>query len=178
LRRAQEASSPLDRFVREVDTYEQPIPLAAMLDLLSHDWPGNVRELERYVAAVEALNDETGPFLAPPLSPPTSTKPAAPAPPTTGTESTRDEQRRPNASELARLFDEHDFVVLRVAEALGVSRPTVKRWAKELSINLPEDLSPEAIEDARGGAAGDLVEMARALRVSVRGLKRRMKELG
>jgi hypothetical protein len=49
---------------------------------------------------------------------------------------------------------------------------------REQGIVRPRDLPAETIEAARREARGDLVEMARLLRVSLRGLKLRLAELG
>lgn len=191
-------SQRLHRFIRDANEYAPPIPLDVVLSWLAYDWPGNVRELERHVAATEIANDDEGPFVAPPLSSSLPTRPSTEEPTTNSrqaaTSSTANggdvteppkpssrsgkQQKRPDASELERLFDEHDFIAQRVADALGSTRTTVVRWAKELHIVLPEDLPRSAIEEALRVAKGDLVKAARILRVGLRGLKLKMKDLG
>ena len=60
---------------------------------------------------------------------------------------------------------------------LGVSRTTLDKWMRDLGIRRPSDIALEEIEAVRKSRRGDLVATATALRISVRGLKLRLREL-
>jgi DNA-binding NtrC family response regulator len=75
-------------------------------------------------------------------------------------------------------MEAHDHIQHRVARALGISRTTLDKWLRELGISRPKDIPREAIEAALQQSGGDIELMARELKISVRGLKLRMTELG
>ena len=75
-------------------------------------------------------------------------------------------------------MEAHDHIQHRVARTLGISRTTLDKWLRELGIRRPKDIPREAIESAWADAAGDIEQAARTLKISVRGLKLRMTELG
>jgi transcriptional regulator with GAF, ATPase, and Fis domain len=71
----------------------------------------------------------------------------------------------------------HEFRMIPAAEALGMSRNKLRREMARLGLSRPGDLSVEQIQAALDQSA-DLASSARALRVSERGLKLRLRELG
>jgi transcriptional regulator with GAF, ATPase, and Fis domain len=79
---------------------------------------------------------------------------------------------------MERVLEESNFNQTDAARLLGVSYATMDRWMRELGVVRPKDLSREEILSAMQQAQGDAQEMARLLRVSLRGLKVRLKELG
>jgi transcriptional regulator with PAS, ATPase and Fis domain len=165
----------LSTLFRAADDEPAPVPVAFILELLRHDWPRNVRELERHVAAVVAASVQAGEFTRltsePTVSSMPSSRPSRPSVPP------RDERSRPSADELLAHLDAHDYVQHQVARAIGVSRTTLDKWMRELSIARPKELGAATIRDALA-SAGSLDRAARVLRVSARGLKLRMTELG
>jgi len=94
----------------------------------------------------------------------------SPAPP-------RKARPRPNADEILQLLDAQEFVQRRVADELGVSRTTPDKWMREHGIRRPSDVSAPEIEQAQRHHGGDPARVAAALRISVRGLKQRLREL-
>ncbi|MCC6648806.1 MAG: sigma-54-dependent Fis family transcriptional regulator [Polyangiaceae bacterium] len=158
------ASDDAARWVRPANEFAPPIPLAFALGLLAREWPRNVRELERTVASIAVASERARVFTAPADEAPHE-------PPAAG-------HARPGAEELRRLLDEHEYVSHRVARALGVSTTTIDRWMREHAIVRPRDLGADALTAALDAADGDPARAARALSVSLRGLKLRLRELG
>jgi two-component system nitrogen regulation response regulator GlnG len=173
--------SPLAQLWRPADAHSPPIKMSFFVDLLRHDWPRNVRELEKYAASCAIAVREHGRFTPPPLVSSVRTQPPPAASATPAVEergAAAPAKGRPSEEELLRHLDAHDYVQNRVASALGISRTTLDKWMRELKIRRPKDVPRDEIEAARVAAAGSVPEMARALHVSVRGLKLRMNELG
>jgi DNA-binding NtrC family response regulator len=183
-------TSPFAGFWREATAYPPPVPLPYMMRLIGHDWPRNIRELDKFAAEVAASLVQ-GAGLPPPPGGPSSLRerqpthppasdavppPTPPVPPLPDGD-TRAHQR-PDRAEIERVLGEQNFNQTEAARALGVSYATLDRWLRELGIVRPKDLSREEILAAWQQAAGDTTEMARLLRVSLRGLKGRLKELG
>jgi DNA-binding NtrC family response regulator len=135
------------------------MPLDAMRTLLRHDWPRNVRELSKAAAATVADNRRPGPLVWPAPSP-RETRPPL-----------------PREQVIREALDAHDHVQNRTAAALGVSPTTLDRWRRKLGIVRPRDLQRDQIEQALAAAGGDLEAAARALRISLRGLQLRWREL-
>jgi two-component system nitrogen regulation response regulator GlnG len=172
--------APLARLVQDPGAQQGPIPMDFFLRLLGRDWSRNVRELDKYVAAVAAANRQRGEFRAPPH------EPSAPRPP----DSARGPSSNPplpdgapgakniSEAELIREMEAHDHIQHRVARALGISRTTLDKWLRDLGIRRPKDIPREAIEAAFQQSKGDIEQTARFLKISVRGLKLRMTELG
>lgn len=68
----------------------------------------------------------------------------------------------------------HDFNQADVARAVGVPYTTLDRWMRELGVVRPRDLRDDEIDAARRATGGDIAQMAKMLRVSVRGLRSRV----
>jgi two-component system nitrogen regulation response regulator GlnG len=151
-----------------------PIPMDFMLRLLGREWTRNVRELEKTVAAVAALNRGAKSFQTPPFEPARSPDriSAPPGEPISAAKPAITE------ADLVRELEANDHVQGRVARALGISRTTLDKWLRELGISRPKDIPRDAIEAAFQETGGDVEQMSRLLKISVRGLKLRMTELG
>jgi DNA-binding NtrC family response regulator len=153
------------RVFRAATSEPPPLPLELFLAMLRHPFHGNVRELERLALDAAARGGEA---LLRSLGEPRSN----------GAPSERPEGRvRPSPAELARALARHANVQHRVARELGVPYATLDRWLREAGVLRPRDLSEE---DIRRSVAehGGVDAAARALGVSLRGLKLRMAELG
>jgi DNA-binding NtrC family response regulator len=159
----------------DVDSDAPPVPLETFLDLLRRPWPGNVRELRNYVAEVAALNLDGRAFVAPALAPTPTLAPApaevsqaaAPAVPDRATASRKPAPR----DAIVAALEEADFNQSTAAARLGVSRTTLLDWMKAQDIRRPKDLSEDELLAAQKEHGDDVDSMARALRVSARGLK-------
>jgi two-component system nitrogen regulation response regulator GlnG len=177
LARAATDSGTFAEIFREASIESPVLPMALMLSLLAHPWSRNIRELEKYATTAELSFRRTGRFAA------LKTSVSEPAPPEPLPEvavptSPRGPRANPNEAEILLLLDEHDFVQRRVADALGVSRTTLDKWMREYGIRRPSDIGVEEIEAAREAHGRDLRRVAAALKISLRGLKLRLRELG
>jgi DNA-binding NtrC family response regulator len=136
--------------------------------MLGHDWPRNVREIQKVASRVamalriDGAIDDALIGHAPEAA------------------RQREPLRRnpPDADELVELLDRHDFIQNRLAKALGVSRTTLDKWMRDAGVRRPSELDREEITIALARSRGDVTATARALRVSKRGLRLRMTEVG
>jgi two-component system nitrogen regulation response regulator GlnG len=159
---------------RAADTQRPPVSMDFFLGLLCHPWPRNVRELEKLAAAASALNRSTRVFVAPELVATTDPDGPPTAPPVLA----QPAGQRPSEGAIVRALEAADHVAQRAAKQLGVSHSTLDRWQRELGIARPKDLSRADLERALERAGGDDAAAAKALRVSLRGLRLRLTELG
>ena len=160
---------------RDATDAPAPIPLSLWLEMLGYHWPTNVRQMRDFARTIAA--DRSAPARLPPgdgwptiQSAPSSPAPVAP-PPGVGRPS------KPSRPELARILASHGYVKRRVAIALHVSRNTLDAWMDELGLRSARDLTTEEIEAARRIADGDVDLAARALGVSTRALRLRIRAL-
>ncbi len=162
----------------EVSTTDPPwLPADVMERLLSCDWPGNLRQLKN-VAAQIAIANRGLPQARLPDAVARQLDGQAAAAPSSG-------QTKERVASLDDLPDEEvlsalsgaDFEPTAAARALGVAKSSVYQLMERLHIRTAGSLTREEILAARSSEAGDLRRMASALRVSRRGLKRRMTEL-
>jgi DNA-binding NtrC family response regulator len=165
-----------------------------MLWLLGQAWPRNVRELDKTTAEVATGLVEEGivrlPFLpiagaATSSAGHRSSTPGPTLPPGSGAGSAfavgaaeTPPRARPQRAEMERLLEVHAFNQTEVARVLGVPYATLDRWLRELAVVRPRDLSAADIQGALQRCTGDVAQTATLLRVSIRGLKARMHELG
>ncbi len=173
VRAAGPSAGALAGLIRPASAEPPPVPLDYLLQLVRHAWPRNVRELQRHVATLAAATVEAGAFRAIPPKSARASAPSRPAPP-----SSERPRGRPGIEELLRVLDAHDHVQHQVARALGVSRTTLDKWMRELGVRRPKDVPDAEIIDAYRASSGHLESAARALRVSARGLRLRLGELG
>ena len=149
------------------------LPTRVLAALLNHNWPGNVRELgnraRRMVTLLladqdgaDAVADLGAPATPPVASPPTIARAAGDH----------------SDDELMEALAEHGWQVSATARALGVSRKSLYvRIAQNANMHRARDLTSEALRDALAAADGDLGKAAGVLRVSVRALQLRLREL-
>ena len=154
------------------------LPASLAASLVRHAWPGNVRELRNVarqlvighrgraqIAAGAWFGDalrESEPLVLPSSPPP-------------------EPRRRPadvSEDELRAALREAAWDLQAAADKLGIPRPSMYDLLKKHpGIRTAMDLSEAEIAAAYRAHGGDLDAMARALEVSARALKRRMKEL-
>ncbi|MEM9692710.1 MAG: sigma 54-interacting transcriptional regulator, partial [Myxococcota bacterium] len=122
------AAHLLERAAERTQRARPDLSPEAVEHLVEHDWPGNVRELENVITRAVALSREgiiTPDDLHLSARPPetdvaiTSAQPEIPSP----------QQARANRDrdELRAALEAHRWNITKVAQALGVSRPTVYR---------------------------------------------------
>ncbi|MCS6901320.1 MAG: sigma-54 dependent transcriptional regulator [Myxococcales bacterium] len=173
---------PLARLVIDPGAQQAPVPMDFFLKLLGREWMRNVRELDKYTAAVAALNRQKGEFRAPPQEPlgkaPEHLRGLSNSSPPSSSQGESTPARHLTEADLIREMEAHDHIQHRVARTLGISRTTLDKWLRELGIRRPKDIPREEIEAALQRIGGDMEQMARELKISVRGLKLRMTELG
>ncbi len=163
--------TPLGLLWQDATVHAPPIPLGHFLWMLDHDWPRNVREVDKFAAELAASLVQGSPMpprpvRGRPLPPEASPPPSAP-------------RRGPPAREqIEEALEENDFNQTRAAKALGVPYATLDRWMRDLGVVRPRDLGHEALSEVLLQCEGDLERAARVLRLSLRGLQGRMKELG
>ena len=109
-------------------------------------------------------------------------RPEVGSPDTTVPQPGRRKLRKPSEvgeDELLAALRKHRFKINATAEALGVSRANLYRLIDDCpKIRKAVELTPDEIEQAAARHGGELDAVAGELEVSLRGLKRRMTELG
>ncbi len=151
-----------------------PVPMTFVLDLMSRRWSGNARELQNVVAATAARNVNNTSFQTPERirDPETGRTPApTPWPSSTDAPVRGAPPAELSAGELRRMYREHDYNQARLAEFLGISRPTLIDWLTKAGIKRAVDYSAEDISAALEKVGGDIAQAADLLDVSVRALK-------
>jgi DNA-binding NtrC family response regulator len=135
--------------------------------LMSHDWPGNVRQLQGVVerlvlfgpsAALASLAAATA------KSPPKEDKKAR-------------RSRPPTEDEILEALERKNFVKAKAAKTLGVSRNTLDKYMRAFELLAPMALTDKQLEEGIARHGGDLEATARELRISLRGLKLRLRLL-
>jgi len=155
-----------------VEDASNQLPIAAVLQLLTHAWPGNVRELRNVAvraAAALLVGDDIGPVVGgePDAEPPGSSAPAQPSASTLSD----DELLR---ATLAR----HGWQVASAARELGISRNTLyARIRRSEHLHTAPELPHNVLEALYERHGGDLAAIAGELGVSVRALKLRLRAL-
>ena len=141
--------------------------------LLREAWRGNVRQLRNYtrrlVVALLGLGDDPGiPASAWPE------QPEGPAPPRKAARTSQVSDRGLHAA-----LEANDWQIAATARALGVSRNTLyARMKRSGHLVRARDLPRDTLVELYRRHDGDLAAIARDLRVSVRGLHLRLRELG
>ncbi len=156
-------------------------PAEVMARVLRHDWPGNVRQLRSFAHALAISNRGCVEFrltAAVEQHLVSRDEPAAPV------AHARPARELPSAgalteSEAFEALRRHDWEVRPAARALGIAANTLYQIIdRSPNLRRASDLSSEAIQDALEQAGGDQARAAGDLRLSLRGLRQRMRELG
>ena len=152
------------------------LPTSLIEHLLRHDWPGNVREL-RNIARQTAIAGR-GQTVVPVdrvLARLASGPDAVEAPPPAARMAPADIDE----DELLRVLEAHEWQLGPTAKSLGIARNTLNSIIERCPrVRRPKDLAAAELSAASARLGDDLRAMSRELRVSLRGLKLRMKELG
>jgi DNA-binding NtrC family response regulator len=135
--------------------------------LMNHDWPGNVRQLQGVVERLVLF----GPAAA--LAALAAAK--AKSPPNGDKKARR--SRPPTEDEILEALEDADFVKAKAAGTLGVSRNTLDKYMRAYDLLAPMALTDKQLEDGIARHGGDLEATARELRISLRGLKLRLRLL-
>jgi two-component system nitrogen regulation response regulator GlnG len=148
------------------------LELSTVEAALEARWPGNSREL-RGVASQAALLCASQPkvvLAASSPSAPASTPTAMPA----AAEVVEVAARALTEAAVREALAAHQHSVRGAARALQVAPNTLYARMHELGIPRAGGLSDEALAAAHAASGGDVLAMARALGVSLRGIKRRL----
>ncbi|MCC7534857.1 MAG: sigma-54-dependent Fis family transcriptional regulator, partial [Deltaproteobacteria bacterium] len=149
------------------------------------DWPGNVRQLRNVVRQL-VISSRGQPTLREDASVTAILDARAPTSPGAGTTAARAPAPGPvsprpkvGEEELLAALAEHGWAAGPTAAALGIPRSTLYDLIDgSASIRKASDLGKDELELALASSAGDIDAMARALRVSKRGLQLRLRKLG
>ncbi len=164
------------------DAQSRPwLPTQIVRQLAKYRWPGNVRELQNVARRlallgrdrdVIALDDDLRSRLATPAKATTKdTRTAASSEPSRGPEVSDED--------LIAVLARNRWKTSKTARDLGISRTTLYQlMSKCPGIQVAKTLTREEIEGAREKTGDNTTQMAEELRVSERGLKLRMNELG
>lgn len=162
---------------------------AGVVDRLArYDWPGNVRQLRNVARYLAGRSSSGGPLrkddpgltrLLGDAPTPPGTAPRGSAPGSTpGGVSTADpdlDHRNLSDDDLLRLMEAVDFKLGDAAKRLGISRPTINGLVDaHPTLKRPKFLTDEEIEAARAQSTDTGQPLWRILRVSARGLGRRL----
>jgi DNA-binding NtrC family response regulator len=153
-----------------------------MLKLMSHPFPGNVRELRNIAAQLLASGHapEQLPFelaaneTSHPVHGPASLAGIASAPASHAV--TPAVRRAPSDEELRHALIMSDWSPAAAARLLGVPNSSVHYWIKNKGIvRRAFEYSDSELQSAADELGGNLDEMSKALSISVRGLRLRLK---
>jgi two-component system nitrogen regulation response regulator GlnG len=166
---------------------EPPWLGAALVErLLLHDWPGNLRQLRNVASQIAIANRGRDEAAMPDAvarmleggrterREGAATVPPRAAPP-------RAVRERLDDLEEAAVLDalaQNDFEPTAAARALGIAKSSIYELMQRLDVRTAASLTREEIVRARAACGADVRRMAVELRVSRRGLRRRMTELG
>jgi transcriptional regulator with GAF, ATPase, and Fis domain len=142
------------------------------LAFVSYPWPGNVRQLANFAQQVVLASDRM-PVLNEHLQAAfASTKsPIGSASPTRRSLQTIDDET------FAQAMRANDFEVMRVAQSLGVSRAAIyRRIEASPAYRLASDIPDDEVRSQMIEHGGDSAAVARLLRVSVAGLRARLRK--
>ncbi|MBN1656284.1 MAG: sigma-54-dependent Fis family transcriptional regulator [Deltaproteobacteria bacterium] len=149
------------------------LPASLMSMLLRYAWKGNVRELQNVAAALALTNYNNEFFhvesnivqllgsdiVSADSAPEGETKSFRPSYP-------------PTDDEVIQAMNENDFNATKASESLHISRDyLLKRISRIPSLRRPKDITDREIIDSYKQYNGDFMAMAKALRISARGLK-------
>jgi two-component system nitrogen regulation response regulator GlnG len=142
------------------------------LAFVSYSWPGNVRQLANFAQQVVLVSDST-PVMNEHLQAAfagakSSIGCASPA---------RRSMQDIDEDTFARVMSANDFEVMRVAHCLGVSRAAVyRRIEASAAYRLASDIPDEELHNLLTAHGGNSASVARQLRVSVAGLRARLRK--
>ena len=170
------------------------LPPSLMASLVRLDWPGNVRQLNNVARQIVALgrvgrDPRICGALARLLAPAPGARDEAPR-----GEAPRDEAPRPAASDrapsvaaraappgpdaLAAVLERNHWKIDASARELGISKTSLyARIARSPGLHTAGDISRAELLRCRARHGGDLTGMAEELRVSLRALQLRLREL-
>lgn len=142
------------------------------LAFVSYPWPGNVRQLANFAQQVVLASDRM-PVLNEHLQAAfaSANSPIGSASPTRRSLQTIDDET------FAQAMRANDFEVMRVAQSLGVSRAAVyRRIEASPAYRLASDIPDDEVRSQMIEHGGDSAAVARLLRVSVAGLRARLRK--
>ncbi|MCA9691512.1 MAG: sigma-54-dependent Fis family transcriptional regulator [Myxococcales bacterium] len=163
----------LRRSGREARARDGWLAPALQRALVFHDWPGNTRQLARVVEGLVAESGDDARARLPeglrlPAAPPSGAPPSRAAASTVAAD---------GLEALTRALAAHAYRLTPTAKALGISVNTLRARMKQHGLRTAGELGREDIEATKRAVGDDVEALARALRVSVHGLRLRLREL-
>ncbi len=169
------------------------LPATLVARLARYSWPGNVRQLRNFARqlVIDSRGQTTlGVDSLGLLTGWSEGLPHPPDPPSVGetwvgtaaTSSRGRHGRKPaeiSDEELFAALQAHDFEFKAAARALGIPRTSLfSRIARSSLLRTAANITPEEVRAVFARLAGDEPAMARELRISLRALRQRLKDLG
>ncbi|OJT25150.1 AAA family ATPase [Archangium sp. Cb G35] len=179
------------------DPYAEPwLPASLAARLVRHSWSGNIRQLRNVTRQLvianrgqpqlrvdPQLDKELGPAATPlgrPLRLPVEVDPQATPAPKAAAEPAGAPRRRPadiSEQEMRAALRTNSWDLKKVADQLGIPRPSIYDLLRKYNIRTAGDLSVEEIIRCYHECKGDLDAMVPSLEVSKQALRRRIKEI-
>jgi two-component system nitrogen regulation response regulator GlnG len=141
-------------------------------------WPGNVRQLRNFAAQLAAINRGASaarldPTLLATLAHEVSS--VSMVPPKVKSQAMLAKADPISREKLLDALERHDFRTSRAARDLGISRTTLyDHIQRDPELHKASDIADEELHRLRQECQGDLAQLSKRLRVSVRALKLRL----
>ncbi len=166
--------------LRPGDPRRQPwFPRSLMSALLDYDWPGNVRELRNVVRQLVISNRGAEVLSLDPQLQRTLRQGDGGTSETSGEAAVRESPAELSEEEVIAALKQHGWAFGPTARALGLSRPAFYRVVDKCQgIRKSNEVDRAELERCYQECKGDLKAMSERLRVSPRGIRLRMTELG
>ncbi len=180
----------LDRLQRPDRERRGWLSAGVVARLVQYHWPGNVRQLRNVAAYLASMSDSDSPLpsddpgllrLMPAVGGRDDSPDSRPTAPILQPVTTAE---RPSLADITdddveAAMEAEDWRLGRAAGRLHISRPAMNSLVdRHPSLRRPISYSAEELKAARADCGGDLDVLWRTLRVSKRGLRLRLKELG
>jgi two-component system nitrogen regulation response regulator GlnG len=149
------------------------VPTSVLARLVAYDWPGNVRELRNVVRQLVISNRWNDTFRDDTLAELLQTR--------NDHSAARPQKRVPadiESAELAEMLQRHQYRYGATATALGISRNSLLALIERSpALRRPKDFGADELHQAITHYDGEMGRAALALKISLRGLQLRLKEL-
>ncbi len=144
--------------------------------LLRHPWPGNVRQLANVISQVVLASDSV-PRLSPELERELINAPKSEVKPSIDKSGSTQAFAQPGPEDMRSALEEADYQVTVAAKQLGITRQSVYRFIEQSpDLRLAADVPLEELQNVLQACSGNLALAAVQLKVSLHGLRSRLRE--